>query len=122
MRSRLPQLSLFALLIAFLVLAGPAACNLVAGLDKLSFTDDAGALCTGAASCDDENACTDDTCAAEGSCAHAARPDGPSPLQFPGDCQSFTCEAGTPVTHFDPGDPEDDQNPCTADTCKDGST
>jgi hypothetical protein len=116
MRRLLPRLSIVALLGALLVLVGPAACNVVAGLDRLEFApEDAGPFCMSAVACDDENPCTTDTCSQEGLCAHAAQEDGPSPVQIAGDCRVTTCTGGQPVD----GD-DDDDKPTFAGDCQEG--
>jgi len=71
--------------------------------------------------CNDENDCTSDTCnPLYGSCPNTPLPNG-APCDFggaPGVCQEATCEEDLCV-----GDPCDDQNACTRDTCiwQDGS-
>jgi len=107
------------LVAAALLFLGPAACSVIAGLDKLDFNPQ-GQPCSSASACDDQNPCTDDACSSDNLCTHTAVPDGPSEKQIPGDCHAAACAAGQIVQENDDTDIPDDHNDCTIDGCSAG--
>ncbi|MDI1451101.1 hypothetical protein [Polyangium sp. 6x1] len=77
--------------------------------------------CESAANCNDNSSCTIDTCSDEKICVYTPIADGPNPAQTVGDCQRIDCAAGQEVTVTDNADIPDDNEPCTADACTNGT-
>ncbi len=117
MRARGSLARLGALVLTASAMLGGAACSLVAGLDKLSFTDAA----TCGEACDDADPCTDDDCMIDGACKGTPIPDGPVLTDPIGDCQLVSCVAGEPEAASDDTDvPADDGDSCTEELCAEG--
>ena len=117
MRAHRSLARLGALVLTASAMLGGAACSLVAGLDKLSFTD---AKTCGEA-CDDDDPCTDDDCILDGVCQGTPVPDGPVLTDPIGDCQLVSCAAGKLKTAPDDTDvPADDGDSCTEELCAEG--
>ena len=122
MRARGSLLRLGALVLTAGAMLGGAACSLVAGLDKLSFTDAGTDAAVCGEACDDANACTRDDCLIEGACHGTPIPDGPLLTDPSGDCQITTCAAGVAKVTVDDTDlPADDGSSCTDERCTDGT-
>lgn len=118
MRARGSLARLGALVLTAGAMLGGAACSLVAGLDKLSFTD--AAVCGDA--CDDADPCTEGDCLIEGACHGTPVPDGPVLTDPSGDCHVTTCAAGVAKVTVDDSDlPADDGSSCTDERCADGT-
>ncbi|MEZ4221462.1 MAG: hypothetical protein R3B13_11095 [Polyangiaceae bacterium] len=80
---------------------------------------DAGPKCTVAAECD-TSACSTATCE-DGQCVFTAAPDGDAKEQVVGDCRRIVCENGLASSVIDDGDVVDDDEPCTLDSCENGT-
>lgn len=80
--------------------------------------------CAAGDACSDQNPCTADKCdAATGKCAHDPVPDGPSAdgMDTPKDCHAPACVGGVLMQAPSATDVPDDSNPCTSDTCDNGT-
>ncbi len=80
--------------------------------------------CAAGDACSDQNPCTTDSCdTATGKCAHDSVADGPttdSP-DTPKDCLAPACVGGVLMQVPSNGDVPDDGNPCTHDSCDNGT-
>lgn len=128
--------------LALLAWAGTSACNELSGLNELEFvleptggtggSGGSGGTGAGGAACVDPAedceptgtecklaVCLMGECSVEPASAMTALPD-----PTPGDCRALVCDGvGNETAIDDPGDPEDDENECTVDSClPDGST
>jgi hypothetical protein len=72
------------------------------------------------AECDDENPCTVDSCTS-GACSTGPAPDGDAEEQTDGDCKRTVCTGGVRSDVADSGDPADDGEDCTLDSCVNGA-
>ena len=82
--------------------------------------------CISSADCtDDSNPCREPTCDTDGRCDSLDTPDGtplPADQQTDGDCRIRVCNgSGSVRNEDDDTDVDDDNNPCTADSCSNGS-
>jgi hypothetical protein len=117
MRAHRSLARLGALVLTASAMLGGAACSLVAGLDKLSFTDEK----TCGEACDDADPCTDDDCILDGVCQGTPVPDGPMLTDPIGDCQLVSCVGGEAKAAADDTDvPADDGDSCTEELCAAG--
>jgi hypothetical protein len=71
------------------------------------------------AACADGNVCHANYCDPDGVCVTANRMGDP-PDSKPGDCHRIRCNNGVASLEVDPTDVDDDNNPCTTDTCDNG--
>jgi hypothetical protein len=102
------------LLLPLLPFALLASCSTIAGLDDLEFTAP-DAPCKTDGECTDGLPCTNDTCVA-GQCVSAPVADGPLPDDKAVDCLRPVCKQGA-LDHAPDVSDNDDENPCTADSC-----